>query len=358
MNTFWGCETENLTELSGVVAARSLRMRAIVLQIALSVRAVGWIGPDAEDYRQRTEDLVDRALELIETLRRLGEVLGREAEEQDLCSQPDGVLPGVGDPLGVRTELPWTPGGGFRVPSLHRRPLSPWTMPLAAPLEERDPRDPLPAGEDFALDPDGLAGAARLRRKLVGQIPVAGLLQYAPALHEGVGDVFDGIEQGLEDHGLGAFRPVVSLARIPHEISGVTIGEDSLLGHTVSAVDRSIANVGQTGREVFTEIGDGDLSGAIRAGERGLYRNADISADLLTASPVPAAAGAASHIIGTGADLIEPFAPDAAQHVRDVEEVARRTGERWEQGQDQLTDPEFYYDLRRTYAPMPWDPQG
>src|SRR5699024_999715 len=151
---------------------------------------------------------------------------------------------------------------------------SPWTMPLAAPLEERDPRDPLPAGEDFALDPDGLAGAARLRRKLVGQIPVAGLLQYAPALHEGVGDVCAGLEQGRVDHGVGACSPVVAVARIPHESSGVTVGEDSLLGHTVSAGDRSIANVGQTGRGVVTEIGDGDLSGAIRAGERGLYRNA------------------------------------------------------------------------------------
>src|SRR5699024_2112432 len=102
MYTLWGCETEHPTRPSGRGAARALRMRAIVLQIALTVRAVGWIGPDADDYRLRAEDLVDRALELIETLRRLGEVLGREAEEQDLCSQPDGVLPGVGDPLGVR----------------------------------------------------------------------------------------------------------------------------------------------------------------------------------------------------------------------------------------------------------------
>lgn len=358
MNTFWGCETENLTELSGVVAARALRMRAIVLQIALSVRAVGWIGPDADDYRLRAEDLVDRALELIETLRRLGEVLGREAEEQDLCSQPDGVLPGVRDPLGVRAELPWTPGGGFRVPSLHRRPLSPWAEPFAAPLERRELDDPLPAGEDFALDPDGLPGAARLRQKLVGQIPVAGFLQYAPALHEGMGDVYDEIEQGLEDHGLGAFRPVVSLARIPHEISGVLIGEDSMLGQTVSALDRSIANFGQTGQEVLTEIGDGDLSGAIRAGERGLYRNIDIGADLLTASPVPAAADAVSDIIGTGADMAEPITPEGAQLLRDAEETIRGHGESWERGQEQLTDPEFYYDLRRRYVPMPWDPQG
>src|SRR5699024_12571310 len=103
--------------------------------------------------------------------------------------------------------LPGTPGCASRVQSLHRRPLSPWTMPLAAPLEERDPRDPLPAGEDFALDPDGLAGAARLRRKLVGQIPVAGLLQYAPALHEGVGVASAGYGRGRGDTGSGGSGP-------------------------------------------------------------------------------------------------------------------------------------------------------
>src|SRR5699024_5777196 len=248
--------------------------------------------------------------------------------------------------------------GACRVPSRHRRPLSPWAEPFAAPLERRELDDPLPAGEDFALDPDGLPGAARLRQKLVGQIPVAGFLQYAPALHEGMGDVYDEIEQGLEDHGRGAFRPVVSLARIPHESSGVLIGEDSMLGQTVSALDRSIANFGQTGQEVLTEIGDGDLSGAIRAGERGLYRNIDIGADLLTASPVPAAADAVSDIIGTGADMAEPITPEGAQLLRDAEETIRGHGESWERGQEQLTDPEFYYDLRRRYVPMPWDPQG
>src|SRR5699024_12469633 len=102
---------------------------------------------------------------------------------------------------------------------------------------------------------------ARLRKRLVGQIPVAGSLQYAPALHERMGYVYDESEQGLKDHVLGAFRPVVSLARIPHEVSGVLIGEDSMLGQTVSALDRSLANFGQPGQGVLTEIGDGDQIG-------------------------------------------------------------------------------------------------
>src|SRR5699024_2568008 len=94
------------------------------------------------------------------------------------------------------------------------------------------------------------------------------------------------------------------------------------------------------------------------AGERGLYRNIDIGADLLTASPVPAAADAVSDIIGTGADMAEPITPEGAQLLRDAEETIRGHGESWERGQEQLTDPEFYYDLRRRYVPMPWDPQG
>src|SRR5699024_418800 len=170
--------------------------------------------------------------------------------------------------------------------------------------------------------------------------------------------VDDALTQGLGAPGTGAFSPVGSLARIPPEVSGVLIGEASMLGQTVSALDRSIANFGQTGQEVLTEIGDGDLSGAIRAGERGLYRNIDIGADLLTASPVPAAAAAVSDIIRTGADMAEPITPEGAQLLRDAEETIRGHGESWDRGQEQLPDPEFYYDLRRRYVPMPWDPQG
>lgn len=357
MNTFWGCETENLTELSGVVAARAQRMRALILQVALSVRAADWIGPDAEDHRWRTEDLVERALELIEKLRELGDLLEREAEEQEQCSQPDGALPGVGDPLGVRTELPWIPEDGVNLPPLRDRPLAPWTTPFAAPLGWLEPRESLPEGEEFALDPEGLAGASRLRRMLLAPVPVAGILQTAPALHERMGDVYDGIEQGLEDRGLGAFTPVVSLARVPHEISAVAIGEDSVLGQTVSAVDRGIANAGQSVREVTGELGEGDVPGAIRAAERGAFRHAGVVGDLLTATPVPALAGTASAILGTGADLTEPFAPEGAQFLREAEESVRGYGEGWERGQEQLTDPEFYYDLRRTHFPMPWDPR-
>src|SRR5699024_12882840 len=80
--------------------------------------------------------------------------------------------------------------------------------------------------------------------------------------------------------------------------------------------------------------------------------------DLLTASPVPAAADAVSDIIGTGADMAEPITPEGAQPLRDAEETIRGHGESWERGQEQLTDPEVHYDLRRRYGPMPWAPPG
>lgn len=356
MNTFWGCETENLTTLSTVVGARALRLQALILQIALRVRGTDWFGPDAEDHRVRTEDLVEEVIELVDRLRELGELLGLEAEEQELCSQPDRVLPGVGEPLGGRDTPPWFPEG-INVPPLSKpgsRPPWPFGDP---PVGLRHPA-PLPEGEDFALDPARMPGAERLRRTALGGIPIVGVAQLLPSTHEKISGFYDGIEQGLDDHGFHVLSDAVSLARTPHDISGVVIGEDSRFGQTIASIDRVIANTGQTGQEMFSEISEGDLSGAVRAGERGMYRHAGIAADLLTVSPIPTVADIASDVIGTGADTIAPVAPEAAESLRDVEERVRERGEDWEQHREQVTDPEFYYDLRRSYAPMPWDPQG
>ena len=114
----------------------------------------------------------------------------------------------------------------------------------------------------------------------------------------------------------------------------------------------------QTGDEVFSAVGDGDLTGAIQASERGIYRHAGMSADLLTITPVPAIADTASDLIGTGADVTEPFNPEMAETLRSAEQAAKEYGQAWERGQERLTDPETYYDLRRTYFPAPWDPQA
>lgn len=361
MNTFWGCETEELTELSTRFDARALRLRALFQQIALVVRLMDWFGPDAEDHRLRTDDLVGTVLELVERLRALGELLEKEAQEQDACSQADGAPFQVGDPLGGRAVPPWSFEGSYHGPLLSG-PGEEDRLPISGPLASEEPwRFPapgsLPEGEDFALDTEKLPAAERVRRTLLAEVPGADIAQMLPGAHEEIGEIFDQVEQGLEDNGYGAFVPAVSLARIPHDISGVAIGEDSVLVQTIDSIDRGVANMIQTGEEVATEIGEGDLSGAVRAAERGAYRHAGVVADLLTTTPGPAVASSTSDLLGTGADLVEPFSPDAARTLRGAEESVRRSGQAWKDAQEQFTDPEIYYNLRRAAAPMPWDPQ-
>ncbi|MDN5898907.1 MAG: hypothetical protein L0H74_02440 [Brachybacterium sp.] len=393
MNTFWGCETERLTELSTVFDTRAVQLRALILQARLGVHAVDWIGPDAEEHRRCAEDLVETVITLIERLRKLAELLGREAAEQNLCSRAEEGPARAGDPLGVRATPPWVPDPGERLPSLSGPSVEDLLPRLGGPLMAEDPsriaellpdlpdlRDigpliggplmaepplrphpasrPLPEGEDFALDPEILAEAEHQRNLVLGGIPGVGLAQTMMSAHEAVGGFYDRVELTLEESGYGAFTPVVSLARIPHDASDVVLGENSVLGQTLSGIDRGVANAIQTGGEVFTAVGDGDLAGAVRATERGSYRHAGSVADILTATPVPAVAETTSDLIGTSAELTEPISPEAAQTLRTAEQSVRDLGHGWEQGQERLTDPEFYYDLRRTYFPTGWDPQA
>src|SRR5699024_12586124 len=97
---------------------------------------------------------------------------------------------------------------------------------------------------------------------------------------------------------------------------------------------------------------------AHRARAAGLPPNIPTGVDRLTACPRLAARHATCYTIRTGADMAEPITPEGPQLLRDADETIRGHGESWERGQEQLTDPEFYYDLRRRYVPMPWDPQG
>ncbi|ASK67233.1 hypothetical protein CFK39_14230 [Brachybacterium avium] len=390
MNTFWGCETEHLTELSTIFDTRAVRLRALIQRALLCARAADWIGPDAEEHHRCTEDLAETVILLVEKLRKLGELLGKEAQEQDLCSQPDDVTRLGGDPLGVRATPPWVQDEFDRLPSLQGSRWKDLQPRIAGPFMAEDPTEllpdlpsfdeldpviagpimaedppwatppsrPLPEGEDFALDPEILAAAQDRRELALGEVPAVGTAQTLMSVHESIGDGFDRVELKLEDNGYGAFVPAVSLARLPHEVSGAVLGEHSVLDQTFSAIDRGVANVTQTSDEVLTAAGDGDAAGAFRAFERGAFRQVGVSADLLTVSALPAAADTTSDLIGTSADLVEPFNAHSAEALRTAEQSVREVGLGWERGQEQLTDPEFYYDLRRRYLPAPWDPQG
>lgn len=398
MNTFWGCDTEALTALSEVVTGRAEQLRRLATALRASVHVTTWCGPDAQEWRRRTDEAVQRVISLVETLRRLAELLASEAEEQIACSRPEnGAAPAAGiDPSLVWARLPrlsgasrgsgplgglppldeWGPliGGPIMaddpgdlfpdlgevpdIPGLRPQiwdpylPREPWPLPWGPPAA----RD-LPEGEDFSLDPEILREAQRDRRLALGSLPIVGPVQLASGVHEGVGDAYDRAEQMLEDAGLGGLTPVVSVARLPHTVTGAVLGEKSVFGQAVSSVDQGIANVMQTGEEVSAAIGDGDLAGAVRAGERGIYRHTGAVADLVTATAVPAAAETASDILGTGAELTGRVSPEAAAPLREAAQSVREAGQAWERTHDRLTDPERYYDLRRQYAPMPWDPR-
>lgn len=390
MNTFWGSDTVALTELSAEFSTDAAQLGAVITAAARTVHATAWFGPDAEDHRRSTDEAVDTVIRLVEKLRELGELLEGEASEQDVCSRPDTAQGPAGDPLGVRATPPWIPDPAVGLPPLQGSGDTGWGPMIGGPLMHPDPQrlvdglpdldelwpmiggpfmrqdplrpipapHPLPEGEEFALDPEILAEAQLDRKLALGAIPVVGTAQTLMGVHSGMGKIFDRAEQNLEETGLGAFAPTVSVMRIPHTISGPVLGSDSVPGQVISGIDQGIANVMQTSEEVSSAIGDGDLAGIVRASERGMYRHAGAMADILTATPVPAMSRTASELIGTGADLVESVNPEAAAPLRAMEQSTLEFGQQWQLGLDGITDPERYYDLRREYLPTPWDPQG
>src|SRR5690625_7941006 len=95
------------------------------------------------------------------------------------------------------------------------------------------------------------------------------------------------------------------MARIPHHVAGIPLGEKSIPAQALDVVDRQFANVAQTSAEVSSAVGEGDWAGATRAAERGIFRHIDASVDLMTANPAPAIAEAAAGAAGSAADIAE-----------------------------------------------------
>lgn len=391
MNTFCGCDPETLTDLSSVFGERAGQLGALMVGVSGSAHAPAWFGPDAEDFRDRVDEMVEDAIRLVETFRELGELLGQESAQQTSCSQPDEGTGAREDPVrSTRTEWPgaekdvsplmtepgirgWGPmiGGPIAMKDptslLDHLPSRPDLEDLApliggpfvapGPLRPIPPPQPVPDGEEFALDPEILADAQKDRRLGLGAIPLLGTVQMAMGIHDGIGRMLDTSEEILQDSGLGFATPVVSAARMPHTLTGIALGERSVAGQLVDGIDRQLANTVQTTGEVSDAIGHGEWGGAARAAERGFYRHVGVGADVLTATAVPAVVDAGSEIAGSAADVIEPLSPEAAAPLRGIEDTSREFLEDLEGGHDWLTDGERYYDLRRQYAPMPWDPQ-
>jgi hypothetical protein len=395
MNIFCGCDPESLDELAERVHEGAQRVVALIELLRGAAEAVEWTGADAEDHRRRTGAMAEQGLATGGDLRAAALALRRHAVEQELASQADPLaavraeLPGDEGPDGegrgpervLEDPGPWI--GGPMAPAdpldpLPRleRPPGGWGPLIGGPMAPADPLDPLPGlptppggwgpwiggpfmpstpppppasgplpeGEEFALDPAVLAEAREDRELALGAVPVVGPIQTAMGVHEAA--------EGT------VLEPVARVARLPHTVTEPLLGEDSTAGQIASTLDRGWANALQTGSEVTSALGEGDWGAAARAGERGMYRTAETSADLLTITPVPALSRTGADLLGEGADAVRPLSPDAAAGLERTEGSLREFGEGLEGAREDLTDSERWYDARRRHAPLPWDPQG
>ena len=328
MDTFCGCDTETLDDLAERVREGALRLIQLIELLREAAESVDWTGPDADAHRHRTATMAEHGLAAGADLRAKALELRRHAWEQERASELDpgaavrAELPGDGggegifedpgrwiggpmapaDPLdpapGLRG-LPTPPGGwgpwvgGPMAPADPTSPLpslptpsggwGPW---IGGPFMPSPPppavSGPLPEGEQFALDPEIVAEARGDRELALGSVPVAGHIQTALGLHEELGHLNDRLDEAA---GGTVFEPLARVARVPHTVTEPVLGEGSTAGQLAGVLDRGWANVLQTGSEVTAAVGEGDLAAAARAGERGLYRSAENSADLLTISP-------------------------------------------------------------------------
>ncbi|WP_422117227.1 hypothetical protein [Brachybacterium sp. UNK5269] len=368
MTTSWGCDTEAVQALAATADARAALLLALIDRLRAAADAVDWHGPDAQAHRGRTAAVTAAASALCRTLRDRAAMLRDEAAQQEHASQAEpsadplrlmaAELPGleevgrwIGGPLRAR------PGGqGFPIPPALPGGAGPW---IGGPLQRPSgagARQPLPAGEDFALTADRLEGAERLRRRAFASTSYTALAQSAMDIHAAVGAGLDLAETALTDHGLGAFVPLVSLARIPHATSSLLVGEESTAGQVTGQLEHLAANVHQTGAEVADAIGRGDVAAAIRAGERGAFRHHEGVLGVVTASPLWEVPAVGAEALGHAADAVEGVSPAAAQGLREAEHRSAELGEHVEGVRETWLGGESWYDARRRAVTLPWDP--
>ncbi len=407
MNTFWGCDTESMTDLSALYGDHAGTLQTLGRTAGMTARLVDWFGPDAEEHRDATEKTIETLISLAETIRRLGELLGTEAEEQDEASSAEGTSvygqcpsDDPGDLLsGIRTAPPRGPiQGKGRNPLQPLDPKTPWwQQPIGGPVHIMDPEvqraitkalkglakdfdqvrpliggpfmpqweppqpqidGPLPEGESFDLDPELLRRSSEQRAMATGALPIIGTVQSVMDLQQSTEGRAERWEQALVDHGLEELAPLTNIVGFSDASMTMLLGKDSAAGQMFDGLDRMWANTQQTGGEALSSLADGDLAGAARAVERGGYRHADALADVLTASPLPAMATGSADMADYVANGVEYVSPEAAENMREGASIVRESGERYQQFHDDITDGETWYDRRRRYAPLPWDPQS
>ncbi|MDN5685725.1 MAG: hypothetical protein L0G94_03445 [Brachybacterium sp.] len=382
MDIIWGCDTEDMDELAERIVEGVERLRRLIELLRGTSASVAWKGPDATAHRERTAVVTSEASDLCGILRDRSRQLHEESAQQTRASRGGRGL--AVDPFAaVRAEWPdLLPGGpmqppdleggppiGFRAPiDVDEMPAFPWPEGMGkpgpwigGPFQRQDPIDPtrpLPDGESFGLTDDSLAHGEDWRRLLLKSTTYSALAQGAMDAHDAIGDGLDRAESALVDSGHEEFVPLVDAARVPHDGSSLVLGENSVLHEVTHGADRLLGNVDQTTTEVTEAVGDGDLTGALRAGERGVYRHQGIVSDVAVDVALPDIPAAAGDVAEHAAGAVEPISPDAAEMLREAGERSDALSSSLQETTDRMTDAEQWYDARRRYMPMPWDPQG
>ncbi|WP_114855066.1 WXG100 family type VII secretion target [Brachybacterium sp. YJGR34] len=372
MNSFIGCEPEALHTLSERIAERALEIIETGGRILEVVRGTDWTGPDAQEHSARTDAVHQSITQVGAQLRTHADQLRQEADQQEAASRPDpaggaGAAERSADPLrALRSELPWgravkelgSRAGRLVRPSIPQDP-GPWIGgPFQHPIDPvRRARDPLPAGESYALEPEHLENAEEARRSALAVHPATRLAQGVLDAHETWGASLDRAERTLVDSGLEELTPLVSIGRIPHEASSLVFGERSAASQVISSAEHLWANAGQTRAEITEALGRGDLAGAIRAGERGIYRHVDGVIELATAPSFAQLPATSAEMLGHAGDAVEAVHPGAAEPLRRAEQSVRGLAEGVENVREDVLDSEDVYDARRRAVPLPWDPR-
>jgi len=389
MTSFLGCIPEQMRELNDLILERTQQIRDLLEGLGVLSGAVGWSGPDAEDFRGRTGAMIAQGGATAAMLLRRGQQLSDQADAQDAASAPDrGAAPGAEGPGPRGSALPEilmgppSPGGPVGGPprssgegtwqeTLRDRggigqPLAATPQELArlreagtAALEDlRTPRPGVPAEEGgLRYDADILAGAEGFRTLALRKVPGLGLLQGANIGHGRVEAAVEDAESWLTSNGHEEWVPVLDLASTPVTVGGALFGDESVLGQSLRGIDQTLANRVQTTGKVGSELLEGDLGGAARELEYGMLRDIENVSLLTLPDPAPAVLGAGEELLRDTANASELIAPSpVSERIHAAADGVGSLKEQMEDARGVLTDPQELLRRRREHLPLPWDP--
>ena len=326
--------------------------------------------PIPEGLRRLLED----APELIERVKRWVENIP-DLHWPRPWDDPRGV-PGLPSPDGYEQVKRWLEDSPFADHPMADRDWGPWIMnrlrnggassyivaqsgdPFYRAVEGfiDDLMHPDPTGTSpLPVDPidlrhGPLEAGQEIRSEALNLLPGGALVEPTLGLHRAMGDLMD----SAVDHAPWS-APFLAPTRIGHAVTGIAMGEESGAVQVLDSADRLIANSLQTTGDVAEALAHGDLGGAARSIEHGMYRHADAAVDLLTANSIGAAVSANEKVFDAIADAAEPFSPDAVEQIRAFSEPVTSGWEQFEGDWDHATSGQTWYDRRREAVPLPWD---